>query len=119
MLNTNLNTIATIFGITATIFGGIIWVVTIIGKVCSKVKEIEMTVDDVKEKLVIVDNRTSSEQKENEAFRHKYKTTVESLYILIESKFTDFSKQFEGFKQLIDLKLDLNTERNKNKSKSE
>lgn len=117
MLNTDLSAIATIFGIAATIFGGIIWAVTIIGKVCSKVKEIEMTVGDLKEKLVIVDNRTSSEQKENDAFRHKYKTTVESLYILIESKFTDFSTQFNSFKELIDVKLDLNAEKNKSKPK--
>lgn len=118
MLNVDLSAIATIFGIATTIFGAFAYVITITGKVSSKVKEIEMTVDGVKEKLSIVDNRTSSDQKENEAFRHKYKTTVEHLCTLIESKFTDFSKQFDAFKELIDTKLDLSTEKSKNKSNS-
>ena len=118
MLNVDLSAIATIFGIVTTIFGAFVYIITITGKVSSKVKEMEMTVDGVKEKLSIVDNRTSSDQKENEAFRHKYKTTVESLYILIESKFTDFGEKFTAFKDLIDVKLDLNAERSKSKSDS-
>ena len=115
MLNVDLSAIATIFGIATTIFGAFVYVITITGKVSSKVKEMEMIIHGVKEKLSIVDKRTSSDQKENEAFRHKYKTTVENLYILIESKFTDFSEKFTAFKDLIDVKLDLNAERSKSK----
>jgi hypothetical protein len=118
MLNIDLSAVATIFGIATTIFGAFVYIITITGRVSSKVKEMEMTIDNVKEKLSAVDNRTSSDQKENEAFRHKYKTTVESLYILIESKFTDFGKQFTAFKDLIDVKLDLNKEKSKKKSDS-
>jgi len=116
MLNIDLSAVATIFGIATTIFGAFVYIITITGRVSSKVKEIEMTINNVKEKLSTVDNRTFLDQKENEAFRHKYKTTVENLYMLIESKFSDFSKQFEGFKELIEVKLDLNKEKNKNKS---
>jgi uncharacterized protein YoxC len=115
MLNIDLSAVATIFGIATTIFGAFVYIITITGKVSSKVKEMEMTINNVKEKLSGVDNRTSSDQKENEAFRHKYKTTVEHLCTLIESKFTDFSKQFDAFKELIDTKLDLNAEKSKNK----
>lgn len=118
MLNVDLSAVATIFGIATTIFGAFVYIITITGKVSSKVKEMEMIIHGLKEKLSIVDKRTSSDQKENEAFRHKYKTTVEHLCTLIESKFTDFSKQFEGFKELIEVKLDLNTERSKSKSDS-
>jgi len=116
MLNIDLSAIATIFGIATTIFGAFVYIITITGRVSSKVKEMEMTINNVKEKLSGVDNRTFLDQKENEAFRHKYKTTVEHLCTLIESKFTDFSKQFDAFKELIDTKLDLNKEKNKNKS---
>ena len=118
MLNIDLSAIATIFGIATTIFGAFVYIITITGRVSSKVKEIEMTINNVKEKLSGVDERTFSDQKENEAFRHKYKTTVESLYILIESKFTDFGEKFTAFKDLIDVKLDLNAERSKSKSDS-
>jgi hypothetical protein len=116
MLNIDLSAVATIFGIATTIFGTFVYIITITGRVSSKVKEMEMTINNLKEKLSGVDNRTSSDQKENEAFRHKYKTTVENLYMLIESKFKDFSKQFEAFEKLIDTKLDLNKAINKNKS---
>ena len=118
MLNIDLGAIATIFGIVTTIFGAFVYIITITGRASSKVKEMQMIIDGIKEKLTIVDNRTSSDQKENEAFRHKYKTTVEHLCTLIESKFTDFSKQFDAFKELIDTKLDLSTEKSKNKSDS-
>ena len=115
MRNVDLSAVATIFGIATTLFGAFVYIITITGRVSSKVKEMQMTVDGVKEKLSIIDKRTSSDEKKNEAFRHKYKTTVEHLCTLIESKFTDFSKQFENFKELIEVKLDLNTERSKSK----
>lgn len=116
MLNIDLSAVATIFGIATTIFGAFVYIITITGRVSSKVKEIEMTINNVKEKLSGVDKRTFSDQKENEAFRHKYKTTVEHLCTLIESKFTDFSDKFTAFKDLIDVKLDLSAEKGKNKS---
>lgn len=104
-----------IFAILATIISGAVWVVSLVGRVTAKIKEVDMKVEAVEKKLSGVDTRTIADQKDNEAFRHKYKTTVEGLVELIKIKFEDLDKNFSRFEELIKTQIELAISRNNEK----
>jgi hypothetical protein len=74
-----------------------------------------LTFKRVELKLDEVDRRTIKEQKDNEAFRHKYKTTVEGLFELIKIKFEDMDKNFKNFEKLVETRIDLAISKNNEK----
>ena len=114
-LTFDLGTISVMLIIITTLISGAVWVVSLFSRVSVRIVNQERDLVSLKASVLKIDNRTLAEQKENEAFRHKYKTTVESLYLLIESKFTDFDKHFMDFKDLIQTKIDLAISKNNEK----
>ena len=103
---------ATIGAILATVFSGINFVVISIAKTFWS-----LTYKKTEERLTKLESETNKDRAENEAFRHKYKATTESIYILLDSKFSDFDKHFQDFKELIETKIDLAVSRSQNDKK--
>lgn len=117
----DLKDIAALAGIASIIFTGINFVVMTVAKVFWNLTFNKKKEDDEKRfvkiegEIFAIKESASRDKEENEAFRHKYKTTVDSLYILIESKFKDFDKHFCDFKELIQAKIDLAIAKNNEK----
>jgi len=104
-----------VFAVFATIISGAVWVVGLVTRVAGKIKEVDMKVEALEKKIISVDSRTISDQKDNEAFRHKYKTTVEGLVELIKIKFEDLDKNFARFEELIRTQIELAIAKNNEK----
>lgn len=116
----NLQDIATIIGIASIFITGANFVIISIAKSFWSLtyKKTESRVLDIERKLGEIEDKLEKESKENEAFRHKYKTTVDTLFLLIESKFQDFDKSFISFKELIITKIELAIARNNEDKKN-
>ena len=99
-----------IAGLVAFIFGFVNFIIVVVAKTFWN-----LTFKSVELKLEEVDRRTIKEQKDNEAFRHKYKTTVEGLFELIKIKFEDMDKNFKNFEKLVETRIDLAISKNNEK----
>ena len=106
----DLDSLYKLAGIAAFIIGGINFVIVVVAKTFWN-----LTFKRVELKLEEVDRRTIKEQKDNEAFRHKYKTTVENLFELIKIKFEDMDKNFKNFEKLVETRIDLAIYKNNEK----
>ena len=109
-LNMDIDSLYKIAGLVAFIFGFINFIVVVVVKTFWNLtfKRVELKLDEV-------DKRTIKEQKDNEAFRHKYKTTVENLFELIKIKFEDMDKNFKNFEKLVETRIDLAIYKNNEK----
>ena len=106
----DLDSLYKLAGIAAFIIGGINFVIVVVAKTFWN-----LTFKRVELKLEEVDRRTIKEQKDNEAFRHKYKTTVEGLFELIKIKFEDMDKNFKNYEKLVETRIDLAISKNNEK----
>jgi len=114
----NLQDIATILGMVSILITGAnfvalglfktFWSLTFTRKEKSDEERFKKIEKDIAEHKIA----TSKDKEENEAFRHEYKTTVKGLYVLIESKFKDFDRHFDDFKELVVTKIDLAISKN-------
>lgn len=106
----DLDSLYKIAGLISFIFALINFFIVIVAKTFWNLtfKRVELKLDEV-------DRRTTEEQKDNEAFRHKYKTTVEGLFDLIKIKFEDMDKNFKNFEKLVETRIDLAISKNNEK----
>ena len=109
-LNMDIDSLYKIAGLVAFIFGFINFIIVVIVKTFWNLtfKRVELKLDEV-------DKRTIKEQKDNEAFRHKYGTTVGNLFELIKIKFEDMDKNFKNFEKLVETRIDLAIYKNNEK----
>jgi triphosphoribosyl-dephospho-CoA synthetase len=125
MIHIDISTLSIVLGIIATLLSGAIWVMAMASRISSRVTneknritKLENDLSDLRisanlkiEKVEFNQKElqalTNSEKEVNEAFRHKYKTSLDHLCELIEMKFTDFDKSFNQFRELIATKIDL------------
>ena len=110
VLKMDIDSLYKITGLVAFIFGFINFIIVVVVKTFWNLtfKRVELKLDEV-------DKRTIKEQKDNEAFRHKYKTTVEGLFELIKIKFEDMDKNFKNFEKLVETRIDLAISKNNEK----
>lgn len=117
--NIDLATVSVTLGIFTTIALGAVWVVGLFSRLSVRLYSTEKEITELKHDLNALDERTFSDQKDNEAFRHKYKTSVENLFELIKLRFDDWDKTLTSFKTLMDAKIDLAISKNENKKRNE
>lgn len=119
-LTFDLGTISLMLGIISTITIGAVWVVSLFSRLAVRMSSQEKEVSVLKIAVSKIDERTLIDQRDNEAFRHKYKSSVESLMELIKIRFDDWDKSLQSFKTLMETKIDLAISKNENKrSKNE
>ena len=119
-LTFDLGTISLMLGIISTITIGAVWVVSLFSRLAVRMASQEKEVGVLKIAVSKIDERTLVDQRDNEAFRHKYKSSVESLMELIKIRFDDWDKSLQSFKSLMETKIDLAISKNENKrSKNE
>jgi hypothetical protein len=106
----NIDFLYKITGLVAFLLGFINFIIVVVAKTFWNLtfKRVELKLDEV-------DKRTINEQKDNEAFRHKYKTTVEGLFELIKIKFEDMDKNFKNFEKLVEAQINLAISKNNEK----
>lgn len=120
-----LEDVSTIVGIASIFIAGANFVVITVARAFwnltfkTKEKNDEKRFARIDEEIEKLKQNHLEEKGENEAFRHKYKTTVEGLYLLIESKFKDFDKHFADFKEMMSDKIDLAISRNNEKKNNQ
>jgi hypothetical protein len=78
-------------------------------------ERLEITVVNLQEQIDILKIRHS----ETEAFKHKYKATVETIFELIKQKFDDFDKNFKNFEKHMEVKIDLAIAQSQIKNKND
>jgi hypothetical protein len=106
----NIDFLYKITGLVAFLLGFVNFIVVVVAKTFWNLtfKRVELKLDEV-------DKRTIKEQKDNEAFRHRYKTTVEGLFELIKIKFEDMDKNFKSFEKLVEAQINLAISKNNEK----
>lgn len=108
-------------GIAATLIAGANFVIITVAKTFwsltfkSKAESDEKRFNKIEEELVKLRTITNKDREENDAFRHKYKATVESLFELIKVKFEDFDKNFNRFESSVKMQIELAISKNNEK----
>lgn len=114
-LGSFLGLIATALGILGILLGGALWVLQLVTRLSNKIITIERDNKETKEEISALKKSTDEDREKNSQFRHKHESSVKSLYVLIETKFSDSSKHWEDFKELIATKIDLAISKNNEK----
>lgn len=110
-----LGLVATALGILGILLGGALWVLQLVTRLSNKIITLERDCQETRTKLNALEIKTDEDREENSQFRHKHESSVKSLYVLIETKFSDSSKHWEDFKELIITKIDLAISKNNEK----
>ena len=106
---------ATALSILAVLIGGALWVLQLVTRLSNRMITLERDCESIKTELDTLEIKTNKDREENSQFRHKHESSVKSLYVLIETKFSDSSKHWEDFKELITTKIDLAISKNNEK----
>lgn len=101
--------ISSIIGVGAIFVSGANFVIVAFWKLTFKRKEEDdiQKFEQMSKRIDQLDHRADEDRRSNEAFRHKYKSTVENLYELIKLRFDDWDKNLDSFKKAVEDKIDL------------
>ena len=113
MLTVDFPTISIILSIIGVLMGGAIWVLSLIYRVSSQITTEKNRINSLEKNHDDLKKITEKEKEENEAFRHKYKTSLDQMRELFAIQMESLQKSIANTKETLCLKIDLALEKKK------
>ena len=107
MFTVDFPTISVILSIIGVLTGGAIWVLSLIYRVSSQITNEKNRINALEKNHDDLKKITEKEKEENEAFRHKYKTSLDQMRELFKIQMESLQKSIESTKEILLAKIDL------------